>query len=147
MAVAESLARATTLLRAECYLAVVFDQYLLETDRDEAGTAIEHLGSAISVQVNLAICGINRLVAEVRAAVLRRQQDEARARRSASGKLHSELNGTVTALLLSSELALETPGLPLAAIERLRSVYEMARKLRTQLESTGADEFGSAASV
>ena len=30
--VAESLARATTLLRAECYLAVVLDQYLLEAD-------------------------------------------------------------------------------------------------------------------
>jgi len=30
VAVAESLPRATTLLRAECYLAVVLDQYLLE---------------------------------------------------------------------------------------------------------------------
>ena len=35
--VAESLVRATTLLRAECYLAVVLDQHLLETEeyRDE----------------------------------------------------------------------------------------------------------------
>ena len=37
--VAESLLRATTLLRAGCYLAVVLDQYLLETGPDEAGDA------------------------------------------------------------------------------------------------------------
>ena len=34
--VAESLALATTLLRAECYRVVVFDQYLLETESREA---------------------------------------------------------------------------------------------------------------
>src|SRR5271168_290148 len=78
--IAESLARATTLLRAECYLAVVLDQYLLETEPDEAGTTIEHLGTAIPVQVNLAISGIERLVREVRAALQRRQREEVRAR-------------------------------------------------------------------
>src|ERR1035441_9034955 len=109
VAVAESLARATTLLRAECYLAVVLDQYLLETEADEAGTTLEHMGTAILVQVNLAISGMERLVREVRAAVRRRQREEVRARHAAVGKLHSELNGTVTALLLSIELALETP--------------------------------------
>jgi hypothetical protein len=135
--VAESLARATTLLRAECYLAVVLDQYLLETEPDEAGTTLRHLGTAILVQVNLAISGMERLVREVRAAVERRQREEVRARQAAVGRLYSELNGTVTALLLSTELALETSGLPGAAAEKLESVHELIKKLRGQLENAG----------
>jgi len=135
--VAESLARATTLLRAECYLAVVLDQYLLEAEPQEVGTTLEHLGTAIPVQVDLAISGRERLVREVRGAVQRRQREEVQARQAAVGTLHSELNGTVTALLLSIELALETPALPPAAAEKLQSVHELTKKLRKQLESAG----------
>ncbi len=134
--VAESLARAATLLRTECYLAVVLDQFLLEAEPQEAETTLEHMGTAIPVQVNLAISGMERLVREVRAAMQRRQREEVRARHAAIGRLHSELNGTVTALLLSSELALATPGLPGAAAEKLESVHELVKKLRRQLEST-----------
>ncbi len=138
--VAESLARATTLLRAECYLVVVLDQYLLETEPQEAGGTLEHLGTAIPVQVNLAISGMERLVREVRSARQRRQREEVRARRAALGAISSQLNGTVTALLLSSELALETPGLPAAASEKLESVHDLVKKLRRQLESATTNE-------
>jgi hypothetical protein len=137
VAVAETLARATTLLRAECYLAVVLDQYLLETEPDEAGTTFDHLGTAIAVPVNLAISGMERLVREVRAGLQRLQREEVRARQAAVGRLQSELNGTVTALLLSIELALETSCLPRAAAEKLESVHELVKKLRRQLESAG----------
>ncbi len=92
--VAESLPRAAALLRAEDYRAVVVDQYLLESEPHETQTTLEHLGTAILVQVNLAITGMERLVREVRAAVQRRQREEARARQAALAKLHSELNGT-----------------------------------------------------
>ncbi len=104
---------------------------------NEAGTTLEHLGTAIPVQVNLAISGMERLVREVRAAMQRRQREEVKARQAAVGRLHSELNGTVTALLLSIELALETPSLPAAANEKLQSVHELVKKLRKQLESAG----------
>ena len=133
--VAENLAQATTLLRAECYLAVVLDQYVLEAEPYQAETMIEHIGTAIPVHLNLAISGVERLVREVRAAIRRRQRDEERARQAAVAKLRSELNSTVTALLLSSELGLETPGLPPAAAEKLGTVYQLVQKLRTQLES------------
>jgi hypothetical protein len=138
--VAESLVQATTLLRADSYLAVVFDQYLLETELQEAETALEHLGTAIPVQVNLAISGMERLVREVRAAVQRRQREEVIARQAALCRLHSELNCTITALLLSSELALETPGLPAAAFERLQTVDELVKKLRRELENAATTE-------
>lgn len=138
--VAESLVRATTMLRAESYLAVVLDQYLLETEPQEAETALEHLGIAIPVQVNLAISGMERLAREVRAAVQRRRREEAIARQAALGRLHSELNGTITALLLSSELALETLGLPTAAFERLQAVHDLVKKLRRELENAATTE-------
>lgn len=135
--IAESMARATALLRTEDYRAVVFDQYLVDTEPDESGIATEHLGTAISVQVNLAISGLERLVREVRVAVQRRQRDQVKARRAALGKLQSELNSTVTALLLSTELALETPDLPPAAFEKLQAINDVVNNLRRQLEGTG----------
>jgi hypothetical protein len=138
--VAESLPRATTLLRAECYLAVVLDQYLLEADPREAEATLAHLGTAIPVQVNLGISGMERLVREVREAGQRRQREEAGTRKAVISRMYGELNGTVTALLLSSELALETPGLPVAAAEKIESVHELVKKLRRQLESGGATE-------
>ncbi len=146
--VAESLPRAATLLQTQCCLAVVLDQHLLEVRPHEAEAVFEHLGTAILVQVNLAISGMERLVREVRAAVQRRQREEVRARQAAIGRLHSELNGTVTALLLSSELALGISGLPPAASEKLRSVHELVEKLRGQLESASlTGEVGMAADV
>jgi hypothetical protein len=138
--VAESLSRAATLLRSECYTVVVLDQYLLETEPHEVETVVEHCGTAIAVQVNFAISGMERLVREVRAAMQRRQGDEVRARHAATAWLASELNGTVTALLLSTELALETPALPSAAAEKIESVHELVKKLWQQLESANTAE-------
>src|ERR1700687_3325984 len=74
--VAESLSRANTFLRAECYLAVVLDQYLLEAESGEVEATLAHLGTAIPVQVNLGISGMERLVREVREAVQRREREE-----------------------------------------------------------------------
>jgi len=138
--VAATLARATALLRAECYLVVVFDQHLLETEPHEAGCMLDHLGTAIPVQINLAISGTERLVREVRSAVQRRQREEVKARSAALQAILSDLNGTVTALLLSTELALQTPSLSPAASEKLESVHELVEKLRRQLEDSGATE-------
>jgi hypothetical protein len=133
--VAETLAGATILLRREGYRAVVFDQYLLEAEPQEAETILGHLETAIPVQVNLAVSGIERLVREVRAAMQRRECEESGARRAAMEKLQDELNGTVTALLLSSELALQTPGLPTEATAKLQSLHELVKQFRVQLDS------------
>src|SRR5579859_7154035 len=133
---AETLSRATTLLRAESFRAVVLDQQLFETEPHEAETMLDHLGTAILVEVNLAITRRDRLVRQVRAAFEHRHGEEARARRVAIDQLHHELSGTVTALLLSSEVGLHTPDLPPAAAEKLQSVHELAQKLRQQLESS-----------
>jgi len=133
--VAENLRRAAALLRSNSYLAVVLDQHLLETEPDEIDTVMQHLGTAIPVQVNLAISGLDRLVREVRAAVERRKREEAAARRAAVGALHSELSGPLTALLLECELALKVPGLPATAAEKLHSAHQLLNKIRAQLDT------------
>lgn len=132
---AESLNRAVTLLRSEDYVVVVLDQYLIETQPDEIDSVLQHLGTAIPVHVNLAISGVERLAREVRFAVHRRRREELAARRAAISTLHSELNETVTALLLSCELVLEAPDLPSRVTEKLRSAHALVKKLRSQLDS------------
>lgn len=132
--VAESLRRAASLLRSQSYLAVVFDQHLFELEPDETETAMQHLGTAIPVQISLAISGIERVVREVRAALNRRAHEQLAARRAAAGQLHSELSSTVTALLLQCELALQSPGLSPPAAEKVRDTHELVQKLRAQLE-------------
>jgi hypothetical protein len=138
--VAESLVQATTLLRERSYLALVLDQHLAETEPLEADTMLQHLDTAILVQVNLAISGRERLVRDVRGALRHREHEEALAWRAATSRLSSELNGTITALLLTVELALETSALPVAAGEKLQSVYGLVKKLRRQLEAGVAGE-------
>jgi hypothetical protein len=134
--VAESVARAITLLQSENYTAAVLDQHLLEADPHTSEALFDHLGTAVLVQINLAICGIERVVREVRAALQRRLRDRASASRAVTGQLHSELNRTVTALLLTSELALDTPGMAPAVSEKLHLVHDLVERLRGQLESS-----------
>lgn len=132
---ADTLQRATSLLRAEAYRAVVFDQQLLEAEPDEVDTTMQHLGTAIPVQISFAISGIERVVREVQAALRRRTHEQAAARQAATGLLRSELNGTVTALLLQCEMARETSGITPAAAEKIETAYNLIQKLRAQLES------------
>lgn len=136
----DTLHSAAALLRSESCSAVVLDQYLLETEPDQIDTLLHHVGTAIPVQVNFGISGIERLVREVRAALRRRQREEQAAREAAIQELHSELNGTVTALLLSCELALDTPGLPPAVAEKLESAHALVQKLRSQLQPPPNDD-------
>jgi hypothetical protein len=134
--IADSLLRATTLLRTDFYTAAVFDRSVPEFEPHEVAIALDNLGSAIPVQINLAISGIERLVGEVKSAIRFRKLEEATARGVATRLVYSELNDTLTTLLLESELALETTGLTPAAGERLTAVRDTTRKLRSRLESS-----------
>jgi hypothetical protein len=141
----ESLLQATLRLRESTCLAVVLDQHLTETEPGEMDTMLQHLGTAILVQVNLGISGQERLVREVRSALRHRQQEELLARRAVKSKLSSELNGTLTALLLTVQLAIEIPAVPVAAGEKLQSIHGLVKKLRRQLENDSANEHVEAA--
>ena len=131
---ASSLQEACTLLREQNYSAAVIDQFLLETEPDESDLMIEHLGSAYPVYVNFAVTGMDRLLREVRSALHRRRREEAAARRAVAEQMHSEMRETLTAMLLSCELAMSVPEIPAPAAEKIRAVDTLARELQLRLQ-------------
>jgi hypothetical protein len=133
--IASSLLDATTRLRTESFSAAVFDQYQIEQEPLQTEIAFAHLGTAIPVEVNLAICGMDRLVRTVQAALARRQREETAARQAAACALHNESNGILTDMLFHCDLALAITGLPPAAAHHLTALRDLAQKFCTQFAS------------
>jgi CheY-like chemotaxis protein len=133
--VAPSLRQALTLLRTQEYSAVLFDQTFEETEPDDSEMALERLGMAIPVHLSFAISKMDRVVREVRAALQRRKKEVKLARQGAQQALRNELKGTVTALLLSCEMALQVPNLQEAAEAKMRAVYDLAQEVRSKLDA------------
>lgn len=131
--IASTVQLASEKLRNQDYVAVILDQSLMEAEPDESELALQHLGSAVVLQMNFAISGVERVVRELRVALNRRKRESVAARREAEQALRSELKGTVTALLLSCEMALGVPNLPVSAENKLRAVYDLAREMRIKI--------------
>jgi hypothetical protein len=134
---ASTLQEAGSKLREQEYSAVIIDQFLLEAEPDESEQMLQHLGTAIPVYVNFAISGIDRVVKEIRTALSRREREEQVARRSAEQAMWSELRESVTALLLSCDLALSVPNLPVPAADKLRTMHNLACQIRERLGASG----------
>ncbi len=130
---AGTLQEAGCKLREREYAAVIIDQFLVEAEPDESDQTLQHLGSAIPVYVNFAISGIDRVVRDTKTALARRKREELVARQSAERAIWSELREDVTAMLLSCDLALAVPNVPPPAVEKLRSVHDLACQIRTRL--------------
>ena len=136
--IAPTTRKAISFLRAHEYTAVLVDQLFLEAEPAESETVLQHMGMAVPVYVNFAVNGLGRVVRELRWALHRRQQELRLARAGAKESLRNELADTVTALLLSCELALRTPDLEVATLNKIRTAYDLARQLREKLEITAA---------
>jgi signal transduction histidine kinase len=131
---AQSLQEAATCLREQSFSAAVIDQFLLETEPEESDQMIEHLGTAFPVYLNFAVTGMERLLREVRSALHRRKREESAARRSVAEQMNSEMRETLTAMLLSCELAMSVPDVPSPVVEKIRTIDNLARELRLRLE-------------
>jgi hypothetical protein len=131
---APTVQEAATRLREQTYSAAVIDQFLLETEPEESDQMVEHLGTAFPVYINFAVTGMERLVREVRSALHRRKREEATARRVVAEQMNSELRETLTAMLLSCELAMSVPDVPAPAADKIRAIDNFARELRLRLE-------------
>ena len=130
---AQTLQEASTRLREQTFSAAVIDQFLLETEPQESDQMLEHLGTAFPVYINFAVTGMDRLVRETRSALHRRKREETIARRAVEEQMRSEMRETLTAMLLSCELAMTMPGIPTPAVEKIRSIDNLARELRVRL--------------
>jgi hypothetical protein len=134
--VAAKLQEAVAQLQAHEFSAVVLDQLLLDAEPDDVETIFKHIGTAVPVYSNFAISGIKRVSRELRSAVHRRKRELLVARQEAEQDLRSELKGTITALLISCEMALGVPNLPLLAETKMRAVDALAREMRAKLGVT-----------
>jgi hypothetical protein len=112
---------------------VVFDLLLLDAQPDESETVLKHLGSAVPVYLNFAITGTARAAREVRWALQRRKREVLAAKNEAQQTLHHELNDTLTALLLSCQMALQVPELPAQAETKMQAVEALAREVSVKL--------------
>ena len=131
---AESRHRASALLRTQNYSAVVIDECLLEPDPEvNDQVLLQDTGDAIPVYVNLAISGSERVAREVKTALKRRERQTAIAQRAAETTLRNELKGSLTAMLLSCQMALGTQGLPSTAAARIQSIHDAAQEIRSHL--------------
>jgi hypothetical protein len=131
--VTATLPEALAQLQAHEFSAVLLDQLLLGAEPDDAETIFKHMGTAVPVFSNFAISGIERVSRELRSALHRRKRELLAARQDAGQALRSELRGSITALLLSCEMALGVPNLPLLAEAKMRAVNALAKEIRAKL--------------
>ncbi len=133
--VAEGRKAALSALRRREFLTVVVDETLAECDPAAAEKICEHAGLAIPLQINFAVSGAARLIREIRAALHRREREQALARRAAAAAIEAELKTTVAGLLLHSQLALSGSEVPGPVADRLRLMADLAGSLRQQLSN------------
>ena len=121
---------ALTSLRHHDFTLILIDESLPAADAD---MLYQNAGAALIVELNFAISSAARIVRQARAALIRRTQDQAQARTAAAAALHSELNASLSGLLLESELALRDAS-P-AQAPRLRHLVQLAGDLRDRLRA------------
>jgi hypothetical protein len=127
-----------SMLKKRSYAIVIVDDSIAEGDPRGAEMLWRYTGLAIPLQINFALSGTARLARDVRAALNRREQEQALAMRAAAYTIESQLKSTMTGLLLQSQLALAEPAVTAPVASKLRMVIELAGSLRLQLERAQA---------
>jgi hypothetical protein len=97
---------------------------------------IEHLGTAFLLYLNFATTGLERLVREVRSALQRRRRGQDAVCRAVANEMRNAMYETLTAMLLSCELAMSIPEVPAPAAEKIRAIDDLARELRSLFNPT-----------
>ena len=124
-----------SVLRREQFSLILLDENLAAAEPHATDGLYGHAGTAPVLEMSLAICSLERVLRQVRAALCRRTQDEARARAAAARALSNELNASLTGLLLESRLALRQAGPDLAPA--LQHLIDLAAEIRGQLQGQG----------
>ena len=131
--VCAALQEAVLQLKEKEFSAVVFDLLLLDAQPDEGETVLKHLGSAVPVYLNFAITGTPRVARELRWALQRRKREMLTAKNDAEQALRHDLKDTVTALLLSCQMALQVPALPAQAEIKMQAVEALIMEVGAKL--------------
>ncbi len=122
---------ALTALRREDFQLIVLEDNLAAAEPDAAAALFAGAGTAPVLEINFGLCGIDRILRQVRSALQRRLEDEAKARRAVAHSLQNELNASLAGLLLESQLALRGAGPEI--LPTLQHLIELASELREKL--------------
>ena len=122
---------ALALLRRRDFTLILIDESVATADAASADLIYQNAGGALAVELNFALSSAARIVRQARAALSRQSQERIQARAAAAAELQSELNATLSGILLESELALReaTP----EQAPRLRHLVQLAGELRDRL--------------
>jgi CheY-like chemotaxis protein len=132
--VATSVPQALSRMEAREYDALAIDQSLLESDFRALDTLLNRCGIAMPLYINLALHSADRIVREVQVALRRSEKEKLMASRAAERLLRNQLRGELTGILLNSELALRQNSLAPDVAEKIKSVRDLAEKMRSKLE-------------
>ena len=131
--ISSSVPQAVSRLQAAEYDALAIDQSLLEVDLRALDTLLNRCGMAMPVYVNLALHSTERVVREIQVALRRIESERFLAMQSAEKSWRSQLRGNLTGILLNSDLALRQRSISPDVAEKVKSVRDLAEKMRTQL--------------
>src|SRR4051794_36720718 len=96
--IAENRPAAPSALKKREFHVVLVDSTLAECDPAGADAIWAEAGLAIPLQINFAFSGAARLGREIKAALHRRQREQALASRAAAAAIETELNSTIAGL-------------------------------------------------
>jgi hypothetical protein len=130
-----SVEQAFEVLRGVVCRVAVIDAGFLETNPKGVDALLFESIPAVPIFPNLAVCGPERLVAEIKAALRRGEKEKQRADDCARNEFRSAMKDSVTAILLNCDLASQIPGLPPEAAQKLALLHQLAGKMRDQLEA------------
>ncbi len=120
-------------LRREEFRLIVLEENLAAAEPDATTALFAGAGTAPVLEINFGLCGTDRIVRQVRSALLRRAGDEAKARLAVAHSLQNELNASLAGLLLESQLALRGAGPEI--LPTLQQLIGLASELREQLRA------------
>lgn len=122
---------ALSALRRDDFTLIVLEENLAAAEPDATEALFAAAGAAPVLEINFGLCGVDRILRQVRASLGRRAADEAKARLAVRDSLQNELNASLAGLLLESQLALRQAGPEI--LPTLQHLIELASELRTQL--------------
>ena len=126
-------------LREKEYQAVILDDSTAESASTQVDVLLKHLGTAVPLFVNFGVSGKERLVRDVSTALRRLETEKALARRSVEWELRSQLKADLTGIVLTAQQALGLADLPAGAEAKLKSVCELAERMKLRLSAPAAD--------
>ncbi len=132
--VAASLEEAFQVLQGVTCRVAVVDAGLVETEPKSVDQLLFENPAALPIFPNLAVCGPDRLVCEIKAALRRGEKESQRAADCARREFRSDLKDSVTALLLNCDLTLQLPSVPTEIARKIHLLHDLATKMRDQLE-------------